>query len=127
MNKLFIENTKSTPHVNFDPVNNVFEIGGKSLPEDVMGFYRVVLDWLNEYLKSPNPTTKLVFEMEYFNTASSKLIFEIIKSLSEASKNGNKFEIVWKYAEDDDDTLEMGRDYESLVNIPFSYGVFYDN
>lgn len=124
MNQLLIEKTKSTPYVNLNPVSGIFTIGGKSLPEDVMSFYKNIMDWLHEYLKAPAPETKMIFEMEYFNTASSKLIFEIIRALSDASKNGNKFEIVWKYSEDDDDTLEMGKDYESLVDIPFSYGVF---
>lgn len=121
MNQLIIEKTKSTPYVNLNPSTGVFQISGKSLPEDVMSFYRTITDWIGEYLKAPAPETKMIFEMEYFNTASSKLIFEIIKTLNEASKNGNKYEIVWKYTEEDEDTLEMGQDYESLVKIPFTY------
>lgn len=124
MNHLVIEKTKTTPYVRFKADSGIFAIGGKSLPENVMEFYGQIFEWLHEYLKAPNAITKMVFEMEYFNTASSKMIFEIIKTFNEAAKNGANVEIVWRHAEDDDDTLEMGKDYESLVKIPFSFGVF---
>ena len=48
METLRIEQTDDCPLVILDPVDNQFEISGKSLPEDVLDFYQPVLDWLKE-------------------------------------------------------------------------------
>lgn len=121
MQALIIEKTKTTPGVTLDSSKGIFKIEGKSLPENAIEFYQPVMKWLQEYLLSPNPETVLTFEMQYFNTASSKLIYEIICLLKEPKKNGFDVKVNWCYSEDDDDTLESGKDYSSLVTIPFTF------
>ena len=121
MEPLFIEPTKSTPKVNFDPGKGVFQIYGRSLPEDVKTFYNPVIEWLQKYLENPNPTTVLDFELEYFNTASSKIILEIIKLLKVPASKGIDVQVSWRHHEDDEDNLEVGQDYASIVNIPFTF------
>ncbi len=49
MDSLNIEPTEFTPKINFDPDNNLFEISGFSRPENVIGFYRPILKWLDEF------------------------------------------------------------------------------
>ena len=34
-------------------------------------------------------------------------------------KSGNDIMIKWYYEEDDEDMLEAGEDYQSIINIPF--------
>ena len=70
--------------------SNVMEISGRSLPEDVSSFYGPILNWLAEYIKSPNPKTVFNFKLVYFNTASSKLILDILMKLEELHKKGNE-------------------------------------
>ena len=43
MDTLNIKGTAETPNVIFDPANNLFEISGKSLPEDGKEFYNPLL------------------------------------------------------------------------------------
>ena len=121
MESLIIEESKTTPRIEFDQSKGIFKIKGKSLPEDVMHFYRPVIDWFQTYLESPNPTTILEIELEYFNTASSKIIFEIIKLLKVPATNGIDVKVNWRHNEDDEDNLEVGQDYASLVNVPFIF------
>ena len=74
MEILNLKGTEDTPTIILDKKNGIFEISGRSLPEDSAEFSRPVIDWINGYAKEANPATEFVFKLEYFNTASSKLI-----------------------------------------------------
>ena len=119
MEALIIEETDETPKIVLDAANNIFEFFGKSLPEDVTTFYGPVLDWLDEYGQSTNPKTVVDIKLVYFNTASSKLILDILFKLEEIHDEGNDLSIVWHYQEDDEDMEEAGEEYADLVEMPF--------
>jgi hypothetical protein len=52
------------------------------------------------------------FRMTYFNTASSKCLFDIIEILFEyQSEEYGSVEVNWFYKEDDEDMYETGQDY----------------
>lgn len=59
--------------------------------------------------------------MDYFNTASSKMILEIFESLQELFDKGNDVSIEWYYMADDEDMEDAGQDYSDLVKIPFKF------
>ena len=42
-----------------------------------------------------------------------------IKKLEVIHKAKNEVEIKWFYEEDDEDMLEAGEDYESIIRVPF--------
>ncbi len=118
MEALIIEATDDTPKVVLDPSNNDFEFSGKSLPEDVTTFYGPVMDWLDGYASSPNDKTVVIFNLVYFNTASSKLILDILFKLEEIFDEGNDISIEWHYQEEDEDMEEAGEEYGDLVEMP---------
>jgi hypothetical protein len=124
MEPLLIEPTKSTPGITFDKDRNIFEITGNSLPEDVNAFYDPVFDWLKKYVASPNGSTTLVFKLTYFNSASSKILFSLLAMLEPLVDKGYKAQIDWCYMEVDEDTLDAGKEYESLVRVPFNFKKF---
>lgn len=115
---LKIEPTHKTPKVYLDPSENVFEVSGRSIPEDSVGFYQRVLGWIDEYGKKPNTKTHFKFELEYFNTSSSKNILELLKKLESIHQDGNEVSIAWYFDEDDEDMQETGQDYQALLNVP---------
>ncbi|MBA7533086.1 hypothetical protein ES705_25321 [subsurface metagenome] len=119
MEALDIRATNDTPKVLLDPENDIFEISGRSLPEDVVSFYQAVIDWLEEYKDSTNEITEFVFKYIYFNTATSKLIQDILIKLEEISEDGHEVQVVWFYEEDDEDMLDLGEEFSENVNIPF--------
>lgn len=119
MEKLMITGTEDTPNIVLDPENGVYEISGRSLPEDVVSFYQPVLNWLNEFEASPIPDIDFVFKLDYFNTASSKLILDILLKLDDIFTAGNGINIKWHYMELDTDLEEAGEEYSELVEIPF--------
>jgi hypothetical protein len=117
MNVLHIEATQDTPQIILNKADGIFELSGRSLPEDVIEFFTPVIGWLREYAKTPNPKTVFAFKLDYFNTASSKLILELLKTLQEIKG----IQIEWYYQEDDEDILEAGKEFSEQVNIPFLF------
>ncbi|HPT12052.1 MAG TPA: DUF1987 domain-containing protein, partial [Bacteroidales bacterium] len=100
-------------------VNKVFEISGRSLPEDVVVFYQPVIQWLDDLEKSPIPNLELAIKLEYFNTASSKLILDILLKLEEINQNGTPLKVKWYYLSSDSDMREAGEEYSEIVSLPF--------
>jgi len=119
MEPLNIEGTAKTPSVNFSAQEGLIEIKGRSIPENSIEFYKPLVDWLEEYSKSPAALTKVNIQLEYFNTSSSKCILDVFKKLEAIYKAKNDVIINWYYEEDDEDMLEAGEDYESIIRVPF--------
>jgi hypothetical protein len=119
MTPLDIKATNDTPRVLFDPDNNLFEISGRSLPEDVVTFYQPVLDWLDEYTRKPLKKTDFVFKYIYFNTATSKLVQDILIKLEHLQEKGSEVKVMWYYEQDDEDMLDLGIEFKENVNIAF--------
>ena len=121
MNSLKIHATDDSPEILFDIENKVFEISGKSLPEDVNEFYGPVMDWLTEYSGNPLPETTFNFKFHYFNTASSKIILDILLILEDIYKNENDVKVKWFYPDYDEDMREAGEEYSEMAEVPFEH------
>ncbi len=124
MDALQIKASQETPEIIFDPQTGLFSITGKSLPEDVKEFYGPVLKWLGEYVEKPKSETILKVKMDYFNTASSKMILEVFELIKTIHDNGQKLTIEWYYQEDDEDMQDAGEDYAEIVEVPFKFICF---
>lgn len=121
MEVIKIAATQDTPNIILDAENNLFEISGKSLPEDVNSFYSPVIEWLNVYCEKPNPKTVLDLKLDYLNTASSKFLFTIFLKLEKLHESGNDVVIRWHYADDDEDMQDVGEEFADVINIPFEH------
>lgn len=119
MESLSIEGTAKTPTIKFDADLGLIEIKGRSIPENSIEFYKPLVDWLDKYSKVAKPLTKVNVQLEYFNTSSSKCILDVFKKLEGIHKSNNEVIINWYYEEDDEDMLEAGEDYESIIRVPF--------
>jgi hypothetical protein len=119
MEVIKIKGTDDTPTIILDKEGNVFEISGRSLPEDVTTFYEPVLNWLDDYQEEANDNTTFAFKLVYFNTASSKLILDILMKLEEMHEDGKEVLIKWYFPEDDEDMEEAGEEYADIVDVPF--------
>ena len=117
MNVLNLEGTEDTPKIILDKQNGTMEISGRSLPEDSTEFYKPVLDWIEGYARNPNPSTVFVFKLEYFNTASSKLILDVLYALEDLPG----IKVIWYFNEEDEDMEEAGQEFSELVEIPFEF------
>lgn len=113
--------TDDTPGIVLDKEGNRFEFTGRAMPEDVVAFFQPILNWLDEYAEDANEKTVFDFRMTYFNTASSKIIMDILLKLEEMQDDGNEVEVNWYYPSDDEDMQEAGEEYEEIAEIPFNH------
>jgi hypothetical protein len=120
MNNLLIESTKKTPEVSFN-VDGRLKISGRSIPEDPTQFYDQLFEWIYFYCQEPSDNTTVDVELEYFNSGSSKAILHILRALVDLSKKGKRLSVNWYYEEGDDDLMERGEYYESILEFKFNF------
>jgi len=113
---LDIIETEDTPKVILDAENGLFQISGKSMPEDAKVFFAPIKEWISNYIKNPNPTTDFRCRIDYFNSSSAKKILEIFTLLEELENK--QVNIKWYYEKGDRLMEVKGREYESLLEIP---------
>lgn len=115
--ELIIQKSVDTPFINFNISKKVFEIGGKSLPEDADEFYRPIFEWLKKNNTAINPQSSIEFKLDYFNTASFKRIFDIISFFKDIQESGRSINFKWYYLKDDRDMLSAGEEIEEIMEI----------
>lgn len=120
MEKLIIEGTGSTPQVNFIPEKGLLEIVGKLIPEDAGNFFVPIFSWLEKFFPDKQQAIIMRFSLFYYNTSSSKRIFDIMRRLDEKFMDGCNITIQWEYEEGDEDTQQDGQDYKSMLKLPFN-------
>ena len=119
METIRISGTDESPEIILDKNESIFKFTGKSLPEDVKEFYNPIHKWIEEYSQKPNEETVVEFDMEYFNSASSKQILDILEQFATILKSGKKVVVVWHYLADDEDMEDAGESYADIVDVPF--------
>ena len=116
MKLIKIEATKYSPKVELSPEGKM-TIYGRSIMEDPIEFYNQIINWVKN---CQSKTFALDVQLEYMNTSSSKVLLDLLKSIKERY-NMNEVFINWYYESDDEDMLDIGKDFESLVCIPFDF------
>ncbi len=115
---LIIDKTSKTPQVVFDPTTKLYEISGRSLPENVIKTYEPVLQWIDRNLGKVQDDIVFSFRVDYLNSASAKMISLILTKLEDFYKSGIGIEVKWYYNLDDDDIQSEGEIYSKLKKIP---------
>lgn len=111
--------TNMHPEIILDKDLNIIRFFGKSLPEDVRYFYKPVLKWIDNYIKDPNDKTILEFNLEYYNSASAKIIADIFDKFDVLSLKNDSVTVKWYYQSFDEDMKYAGELYAEGNNIIF--------
>jgi len=119
MENYSIEATASTPSINFDMVSGVLEIKGRSIPENSIEFYLPLFSVLDKFISNPTSSINVTIHLEYYNSSSSACIFNVLKKLESIHKEGCPVNVNWLYEEEDEDTLNAGKNYQTIVSLPF--------
>jgi len=120
MNELKIAPTKNSPEIGLNP-DGVIRIKGRSIHENSIVFFKPVEEWVKEYVKDPADLTIIEVNLEYFNSASAKILINLLQKISHVRLKNKKFVINWYYEEGDEDILERGEYFSSVLNLPFSF------
>jgi hypothetical protein len=116
-----IAGTADSPRVILDRNQGTISFTGRSLPENPRAFYYPILNWLSSYSENPKSETHLTLNMDYFNTASSKMIMEVIEAVKKSEKSGSSLKVDWYYLEDDEEMLEAGQEFAELTDTVFNF------
>jgi len=117
---IYIEGTRKTPTVSLDP-KGIIKIQGRSIPEDSEIFFQDLLEWMDEYVRSGTKSTQVDLAFEYLNSGTSKVLLQMLKSLKDLVPGGHTLTINWYYEEGDDDILERGEYYESILSFKLNF------
>lgn len=110
--------TRETPRVHFDGRTGLLEISGASLPENPLGFYGPLLDWVKRYVQSPQERTLIRLDYSYYNTSTSKMVLALLEEVAVLHKQGKRVEVEWCYPEGDEDMEESGHEYKEVSVLP---------
>lgn len=121
MKGYFIRSSRVTPSVYFNPGKKLLDIRGRSSPENPIQFYNYINSSIEDYVQKQKSALIVNMAFEYFNTSSSKCIFNVLKKLDEIGQSGNTVSINWFYETEDDDMMETGEDLSSFFNLAFNF------
>ena len=120
MEQYRIEPSRNTPEIVLRPDGNM-KIKGRSIHENVADFYQAALNWADEYVTNPANTTYVDIHLEYFNSSSAKYIVQLLQRLRLVILKNKKFYINWFYESGDEDILERGEYFSSVLDVPFNF------
>jgi hypothetical protein len=122
MNKLYIEQTKSTPEIDFNPEDNILKIKGQSYPENAFKFYEPLFKWIDEFLEESRGeiAIEINFKMPYINSSSLKCIMMLLDKFEEAYSKGKNVAINWHYDPENESSLECAEEFKDDLTLPFN-------
>ncbi len=120
MEELRISPTKNTPEIILNPEGTI-RIKGRSIHENVTEFFEPIEDWISEYITVPADVTSVDLNLEYFNSASAKVFIHILQKITYVTLKHKKFIFNWYYEEGDDDILERGEYFASVLDVRFNF------
>ncbi len=122
MERLYIEQAKATPQIDFDADLKVLKMNGQSYPENAFKFYDPVFEWLDNFFESVegDDLIKLELTLPYINTSSSKCMMMLLEKFEEASDGGKNIVVNWYYDKDNESELECAEEFKEFVNLEFN-------
>lgn len=120
MEELRISSSKNSPEIIMNP-DGIIKINGRSIHENVTEFFEPVEDWVSEYIRTPGDITSVDINLEYFNSASAKVFIHLLQKLTYVTLKHKKFIFNWYYEEGDEDILERGEYFSSILDVPINF------
>jgi len=118
--KLEREKTTTTPYVLIDEENGYMKFEGRSYLEDIHGFYEEITEWLGNYISSGPVRMTFECSLEYFNSSTTKLLYNMLRAMDKAAGNGAKVTVNWIADEDNDMVVECGEDFgDEMEHLEF--------
>jgi len=105
-----------TPGIYCNADQNLFELSGKSFPENASAFYAPVFEWLLEYFEQLGDDDEVVVNIElgYYNSSSNRKIADFLYFLNQkAFDDAVPVDVNWFYDDDNINIREDGEDFKA--------------
>jgi hypothetical protein len=112
--------TKNSPEIVLNP-DGIIKIRGRSIQENVAEFFEPVDDWVSEYVKEPADITCVDIRLDYFNSASARVFITLFQKITWVTLKHKKFIFNWYYEDGDEDILERGEYFASVLDVPINF------
>ena len=117
---ILINATDYAPRIIIDPEKKIFEITGKSLPEEVMDVYEGVLSWVDKNaILLVEEKYRVSINLFYFNSPTARVLHKIFKKIDSCYTGQLDFSIYWYYENEED--LEDAKDLIDEIKVPFTF------
>src|SRR5450759_3958488 len=120
MEELRIIPTKHTPEIILNP-EGIIKIKGRSIHGNVTDFFGPIDDWVSLYIQTPAEVTSVDMSLEYFNSASAKVFIHLLQKITYVTLKHKKFIFNWYFEDGDDDILERGEYFASILDVKFNF------
>ena len=113
--------TKTTPYILVDEEKGYIRFEGESYLEDIISFFKEINEWLKEYLPSDFKELTFDCEMEYFNSSTTKQIYNMLRNMDKYASGKNVI-VNWIVNNAKNDMLiECGEDFqEDMETLEFN-------
>ncbi len=105
------------PEIDFNYETGICEISGESFPEHTPRFYTPVVEWLYQYMFVEKKSIIINFKLHYFNTSSSKALYDLLLMFKKYQDEKGKIEVNWYYDKNDIDILEEIEDFIYITEL----------
>lgn len=112
MQDLHVLPTNNTPEIIGNYTTGELSISGKCYPTNSLEFCGPLKGWLGDLFGQDMVSYSLVLDLEYFNTSSSIVLLDLMKSFK---KNNKLNQIIWMYDGDDAEMKEAGEEYNLIM------------
>jgi len=113
--------TTSTPYILVDEEKNYMKLEGRCFHEKAGEFFREINDWLDVYLESDFKTFTFDNEINYFNSSTTKLLFNMLLKLDSHVSAEKEIIVNWITTSDNDIMIECGEDFkEDMGKLRFN-------
>jgi len=115
------ERTTSTPYVLVDEEKGYMKLEGRCFHENVGVFFKEISDWLDDYLPTDFKSFTFDNAISYFNSSTTKLMFNMLLKMDRHTSDENKIVVNWITSEDNEIMIECGEDFEEeMENLEFN-------
>ena len=119
MEKWSIEASDRSPRVILDRQESFLKIEGRSYPEEGMDFFDPIILRVKSLQETEMPIRTIHIRLEYYNSATTKALAELLNALVNAKTKGHEVSVIWEYEEDDDGIQEDIDMFVESFNLPF--------
>ncbi|MGF6964258.1 hypothetical protein OKW43_001263 [Paraburkholderia sp. WC7.3g] len=114
MENLHIPATTTSPEVDFRFDQHALSIRGESYPENAAAFFAPIIEQMRKYLAA-NAGAEITVDvaLTYFNSSSTKMLFNIFDALDQAAESGTRVLMNWYRDEEDETIAEFGEELKS--------------
>jgi len=114
------EKTDLTPYVLIDEAACYMRFEGESYHENVITFFKEIIEWLNAFLKRDFDFFTFDCEFRYFSSSTVKVLLNMLLDMDN-SKNSARINVNWITDKRNNIILECGEDFSAdLKNLKFN-------